>query len=81
MCFKGCTTTLCDTLFHIPMKPVGPEVLVPEITDLEGVRRRGHWVEGRLSGPQGAAQALLQGEPLSLPAPREALNHVFIWYI
>lgn len=40
---------LCDTLFEIPMKPVGPEVLVPEITDLEGVRRRGCWVEADFS--------------------------------
>jgi len=36
---------LCDTLFGLPMRPVGPEVEVPNIEDLEGRIVRPAWLE------------------------------------
>jgi len=36
---------LCDTLFGLPVRPVGPEVPVPDVEDLEGNLVRPSWVE------------------------------------
>jgi len=36
---------LCDTLFGLPMRPVGPEVDVPDVEDLEGNIVKPFWVE------------------------------------
>lgn len=37
---------LCDTLFGIPMRPVGPEVEAPQYEDEAGNLVEPHWVEG-----------------------------------
>lgn len=36
---------LCDTIFGVPMRPVGPEVCAPQIQDLEGNVVTPLWVE------------------------------------
>ncbi|CAE7846407.1 unnamed protein product, partial [Symbiodinium necroappetens] len=36
---------LCDTLFHVPMKIVGPEVVIPEFRDLDGQLVKPVWME------------------------------------
>lgn len=36
---------LCDTLFNVPMRPVGGEVRLPEFLDLDNVVRKAEWIE------------------------------------
>jgi len=36
---------LCDSLFGVPMRPVGSEVAVPTFLDLDGRERSAEWVE------------------------------------
>lgn len=45
---------LCDTLFRIPMRPVDPEIIVPDFLDLEGNLVKGNWQEADFSSFQGA---------------------------
>jgi len=80
---------LCDTLFGIPMQPVGPDVVVPEFLDLEGKVVKGSWVaDFRQIESRPSPVFATNRYPYQLPErPGEALHplqrtaqHWILWY-
>jgi hypothetical protein len=86
---------LCHTLFDVPVREVGPEVIVPELQDLEGNIVKPKWVECdwrqyeslRLPRPSMVLRA--NKYPYQLPessAPKQAheyqrrTQHWILWY-
>ncbi|CAE7944807.1 unnamed protein product, partial [Symbiodinium sp. KB8] len=80
---------LCDTLFHVPMKIVGPEVVIPEFRDLDGQLVKPVWMEADFSGaferpkPVFAANRYpyqLPERPGKSPLQQRA-QHWLLWYL
>ncbi|CAJ1351313.1 unnamed protein product [Effrenium voratum] len=83
---------LCDTLFQIPMRPVGPEVIVPDFRDLHGQLVTPQWMEADFSGwkegelPRPKPVFAANRYPYQLPerpashALQRAAQHWLLWY-
>lgn len=87
---------LCDTLFHVPMRKVGPEVKAPTFQDLKGNVVAADWVEadwqkfrreestreGRLPAPVFAANRYPYQLPVrpGLHELQRRAQHWIMWY-
>eukprot|EP00434_Breviolum_minutum_P010848 symbB.v1.2.009564.t1/scaffold598.1/size183230/6 len=82
---------LCDTLFKIPMSPVGPEVVIPDFQDLDGNIVKGHWVEANFDAfsesNRPAPVFAANRYPYQLPARpadtevQSVAQHWLLWYL
>eukprot|EP00439_Symbiodinium_sp_Y106_P023301 s3648_g2.t2 len=80
---------LCDTLFHVPMKIVGPEVVIPEFRDLDGQLVKPVWMEADFCGGFERPKPVFAANryPYQLPERpgksrlQQRAQHWLLWYL
>eukprot|EP00928_Gymnodinium_smaydae_P045237 TRINITY_DN30177_c0_g1_i1.p1 TRINITY_DN30177_c0_g1~~TRINITY_DN30177_c0_g1_i1.p1 ORF type:complete len:320 (-),score=72.08 TRINITY_DN30177_c0_g1_i1:208-1167(-) len=86
---------LCETIFAVPMRPVGPDILVNDIIDLDGNLVTPCWVEPDWAAFRAASterplpifrpnlypyQLPVRSLPESAPAYQRQTQHWILWY-